>query len=199
VYCRFPKGLSSKELQDAVLKLGKTTHPQILDSVEKMFKEKDWKIIWTPPYCPKLQPIELLWGVGKQRAATLYSKGCDLKTTREHLRRGWCGVNGSGTEQFEKCNVRGCWDTALAEMNHWIAADLEHNTGDDGRSRGLTGEMGQLGGAAGWTRTDPTCTDIDDINEGDGTDIVHRLGEEAEIIAQECIEVAAAHIGGGDV
>ena len=181
------------------MKLGKTTHPQILDSVEKMFKEKDWKIIWTPPYCPKLQPIELLWGVGKQRAATLYSKGCDLKTTREHLRRGWCGVNGSGTEQFEKCNVRGCWDTALAEMNHWIAADLEHNTGDDGRSRGLTGEMGQLGGAAGWTRTDPTCTDIDDINEGDGTDIVHRLGEEAEIIAQECIEVAAAHIGGGDV
>jgi len=56
-----------------------------------------------------------------------------------------------------------------------------------------------LGGAASWTRTDPTYTDIDDIDEGDGTDIVHRLGEEAEIVAQRCIEVAAAHIGGGDV
>lgn len=109
------------------------------------------------------------------------------------------GGKGSGTKQFEKCNVRGCWDTALAEMNHWIAADLKHNPGDDGRPRGLTGEMGQLGGAEGWTRTDPTCTDIHDIDVGDGTDIVHSLGEEAENIAQECIEVAAAHIGGGDV
>ena len=164
-----------------------------------MFKKKIGRSFGHHNTARSCSPFSWFGGVCKQRAATLYSKGCDLKTTREHLRRGWCGVNGSGTEQFEKCNVRGCWDTALAEMNHWIAADLEHNTGDDGRSRGLTGEMGQLGGAAGWTRTDPTCTDIDDINEGDGTDIVHRLGEEAEIIAQECIEVAAAHIGGGDV
>ena len=44
--------LSSKELPDAVWKLGKTTHPEILDPrVERMFTEKGWKIIWTPPYC----------------------------------------------------------------------------------------------------------------------------------------------------
>ena len=164
-----------------------------------MFKEKGWKIIWTPPYCPKLQPIELVWGVGKQRAGALYSRGRNLKTTREHLRRGWYGGESSGTKPFEPCNVRGCWDTALAEMNRWIAADLEHNPGDYGRPKGLTGKMGNLGGVAGWTQTDPTCTDIGDIDVGDGTDIDHIRGEGASDVLQENIQVAAAYLGGGDV
>ena len=202
VYCRAGPGggPSSKELANAVLKLGKTTHPQILDSrVERMFKEKGWKIIWTPPYCPKFQPIELVWGMGKQRAAALHSKGRNLKTTREHLRRGWYGGESNGTKPFDPCNVRKCWETALVEMKRWIAADLEHNPGDNGRPKGLTGELGRLGGVAGWTQTEPTCTDIDDIDVGDGTDIDHVLGEEAENVLQGDIQVAAAYLGGGDV
>ena len=84
-------------------------------------------------------------------------------------------------------------------MNRWIAADLEHNPGDYGRPKGLTGEMGNLGGVAGWTRSDPTCTDIGDIDVGDGTDIDHIRGEEASDVLQENIQVAAAYLGGGDV
>jgi len=84
-------------------------------------------------------------------------------------------------------------------MNRWIAADLEHNPGDNGRPKGLTGKLGRLGGVAGWTQTEPTCTDIDDIDVGDGTDIDHVLGEEAENVFQEDIQVAAAHLGGGVV
>ena len=77
--------------------------------VERMFAEKGWKIIWTPPYAPKFQPIELVWGVGKQRAGCMYFKGRDLATTRAHLRIGWHGGSGRG-RTFEKCNVGGCWE-----------------------------------------------------------------------------------------
>ena len=107
VYARSGPDGPSKD--KAVIHICNTAFPQVLDSkVERMFREKGWKIIWTPPYCPKFQPIELVWGVGKQRAGTLYFKGRDLKTTREHLRRGWYGGKGSDTKNFEPCNVRGC-------------------------------------------------------------------------------------------
>ena len=69
--------------------------PEVLESkVETMFRELGWKIIWTPPYAPKYQPIEIVWGVGKQRAGTLYTKGRTLLDTRTHLRWGWYGVMG---------------------------------------------------------------------------------------------------------
>ena len=72
-----------RSVTTAVTAICKASYPEVLDSkVERVFREKGWKIIWTPPYCPKFQPIELVWGVGKQRAGTLYFKGRDLKTTR---------------------------------------------------------------------------------------------------------------------
>ena len=87
----------------------KENKPEALDSkVEFIFRSKGWKIIWTPPYCPKFQPIELVWGVGKQRVGTLYKPRRNLFTTRRHLRRGWYGEKGKRTARFEPCNVRGC-------------------------------------------------------------------------------------------
>lgn len=179
--------------------LCKASHPEVLDSkVERVFREKGWKIIWTPPYCPKFQPIELVWGVGKQRAGTLYFRGRDLKTTREHLRRGFYGGKGSGTKMFTPCNVRGCWETALSEMAHWIAADVDHNPGGGATPKGVSGALGSLVGAAGWTKSDATCLDISDMAVVDDIDIDDALGEQAAVIAQGDIEVAAAHLGGAD-
>ena len=200
VYCRYGvDGPSASELAEAVVALCKASHPEVLDSkVERVFREKGWKIIWTPPYCPKFQPIELVWGVGKQRAGTLYFRGRDLKTTREHLRRGFYGGKGSGTKMFTPCNVRGCWETALSEMAHWIAADVDHNPGGGATPKGVSGALGSLVGAAGWTKSDATCLDISDMAVADDFDIDDALGEQAAVIAQGDIEVAAAHLGGAD-
>ena len=181
------------------MKICKASHPEVLDSkVERIFREKGWEIIWTPPYCPKFQPIELVWGVGKQRAGTLYFKGRDLKTTREHLRRGFYGGKGSGTKHFAPCNVRGCWDTALSEINRWIAADLEHNPGEGGKPKGLTGTLGSLEGMAGWTQTSSTCLNIGDMDVGDDLEVDDELGAQAAEIAQIDVQVAAARLGGDD-
>lgn len=199
VYCRFEaENPSALELAEAVTAICKGSHPEVLDSkFEKMFRQKGWKIIWTPPYCPKFQPIELVWGVGKQRAGTLFCRGRELKTIREHLRRGFNGGKESGTKRLEPCNLRGCWETALSEMAHWIAADVDHNPGG-GAPKGVSGTLGNLLGADGWTQSDVTYLIIPDMAFGDDADIGEALGAQAVVIAQGDIEVAAAHLGGAD-
>ena len=57
VYGRFPLGPSSKELAIAATRWYRANAPQVLNSkVEEAFRARGWKIIWTPPYCPKYQP-----------------------------------------------------------------------------------------------------------------------------------------------
>ena len=68
IYARFPTGPSSDELAAGTTAWLKANKPGVLDSkVEKAFREREWLIVWTPPYCPKFQPIELVWGAGKER------------------------------------------------------------------------------------------------------------------------------------
>jgi hypothetical protein len=43
--------------------------------------------------------------------------------------------------------VRGCWETALVEMNKWLAVEKTCNDGTDGEKIGVTGEMGSLIGS----------------------------------------------------
>ena len=57
-------GPTVKELPAATHQWLKENKPEALDSkVEKY--SWGWEIVWTPPYCPKFEPIELAWGVGK--------------------------------------------------------------------------------------------------------------------------------------
>ena len=76
-------------------------------------------------------------------------------------------------------------------MNAWISADLEHNKG-----KGLTGKLGALGNVIKWTKTDGNCCDIGDMGVDDVWDNDDAEGAQAEAIAQEDLQVAAAHLGG---
>jgi hypothetical protein len=64
VYARFPKGPSADELAAATNVFLKANCPAALESmVERKFANMEggaWKVIWTPPYWPKCQPIELV-------------------------------------------------------------------------------------------------------------------------------------------
>jgi transposase len=169
VYARSPKGPSSEELALATSAYLKAYCPQALESrVERLFAEKDWKIIWTPPYCPKFQPIELVWGGGKQRAAQLYRPGRNLQRTRDDLRIGFYGGQGHGSNVFQSINIAGCWLKALGEINAWISKDIEHE------EDGLTGDLVNLVGVQKWTSTQEDCLDCKDIVEGgDSTEDVN--------------------------
>jgi hypothetical protein len=194
-------GPTAKELTAATYKWLKENRPEALDSkVEKKFRELGWEIVWTPPYCPKFQPIELVWGVGKQRAGTLYKAGRNLERTRRHLRRGWYGGKGKGTQRFAACNVRGCWETAEREMNAWIAKDKAHT-----EDQGVEGKLGELLGAERWTKTEASCLNIGDM-EG-ATCLLEDIeadceqDERAVVMVPEAemdVQTAAAALGGQD-
>ena len=207
VYERHSKGNggpSSVELAAATTAWLKAKKPEALDSkVEKLFREKDWEIIWTPPYKPKFQPSELVWGVAKQRAGTLDKPKSDLKATKRHLRRGFYEGKGIGTARFKMCNVWGCWKTAEREMNRWISFDKECNGG-----KGVEGSLGALIGAENWTKSPATCLSIDDMDvEGVDGHLADELTQEERDFAaargateeqESDIQVAAAHLGGQD-
>ena len=60
--------------------------------VEQRFKELDWVLLWTRPYCPDLQPIEIFWAVGKNNVATNHYDKRSMKQTVYDLREGWYGT-----------------------------------------------------------------------------------------------------------
>ena len=68
---------------------------------------------------------------------------------------------------------------------------MEHNEG-----KGLTGKLGALGGFGNWTGTTADCCDINDMGVGDMWENDDGKGAEAEAIAQEDLQVVAAHTGG---
>ena len=155
-------GATARELYAATVDWLKTNKPDALDSkVERMFREKDWRIIWTPPYAPRFQPIELIWGVAKQRITWSYSGKRTLRQTHDQLRVGFYGGTiGTGHHKhtYEKANVAGCWETAKKELNLWISKDAAHN------QNGLTGTLDNLGGVSHWTQTADDCLDIQDMD-----------------------------------
>ena len=157
-------GASSEELYAATTDWLKANCPEALDSkVEREFRERGWKIIWTPPYAPRFQPIELVWGVAKQRVAWSYTGKRSMKETHAQLRVGFYGGTiGKGFHKhtWAKTNAAGCWETAKKGINKWIQKDSEHNNG------GLTGSLGDLGNIGQWTATANDCLDIDDIDLG---------------------------------
>ena len=102
VHQKGPAGPSGPELTAVTFQYLTTHKPEAQDSkVEKQFRALGREIIWTSPYCPKFQPIEFVWGIGKQRAGTLHRAGRTREATRRHLRRGWYG--GKGKEPRALC------------------------------------------------------------------------------------------------
>uniref|UniRef100_A0A7R9ZC58 Tc1-like transposase DDE domain-containing protein n=1 Tax=Pseudictyota dubia TaxID=2749911 RepID=A0A7R9ZC58_9STRA len=62
-------------------------------------------ILWTLPYCPDLQPIELFWAAAKNYAAQKYYSGRKVRAMIADLRDGWYGNvyrKDDGTEEIQK-------------------------------------------------------------------------------------------------
>ena len=53
--------------------------------------EKGHDVLWTPPYCPDLQPIETFWAIGKNNVASEFYDGRSMRETVNHLQDGWYG------------------------------------------------------------------------------------------------------------
>ena len=176
-----PKGPSGPELAKATYDWLRAHKPYVLESrLEKEFNKRGWKIIWTPQYCPKFQPIELVWGIGKQRVAWAYYGTRTMKQVQEELRIGWYGGTlglGHQKRTYLKADIAGCWRTALKEINKWLSKDSEHNP------NGLTGTIDADGsglvGVAHWTETGESELDIQEEDFTGGFDA--GSGREGEV------------------
>ena len=80
-------------------------------------------MLWTPPYTPDLQPIEVFWAIGKNRVAAQYARGRTMKQTIEQLRDGWYGtldreIDGEGNRRVHKAaNCEGLYRKAVKIAN----------------------------------------------------------------------------------
>jgi hypothetical protein len=83
---------SKQEMQIGLVNWMKEQRPDLLEcKVEAYLKSRGHEVLWTPPYCAKLQPIELFWAAGKNYAAENCWNGRNMKQTAQLLREGWYG------------------------------------------------------------------------------------------------------------
>ena len=74
---------SVKELQAAV-KAHLKQHPEINKmKIDKLLEPLGHSIVWTPPFVPEVQPIELVWAYVKGMVASQYTLNRTLDQTRE--------------------------------------------------------------------------------------------------------------------
>lgn len=70
-----------------------SSHPEYQqDKLQNLFDSKGYRLIYTPPYTPTTQPIELLWGEVKRRVADRFKYGRKIKETREQLLDAFYGI-----------------------------------------------------------------------------------------------------------
>jgi hypothetical protein len=123
---------------------------QEASKLECLFDNRGWKNIWSLPHYLKFQPIELVWGGGKQPAAQLY---------RADLIIGFYGCAGHGSIEDEPLAVTAFWAHAKGEINAWISEDKRFE------EDGLSGDVSNFFGMGQWTATAADCLDIRDMED----------------------------------
>ena len=87
-----PRVGTVEELKVSFVHYSKENDPQQLEcKVERFLLERGHKILWTPPYCPELQPIELFWAAGKNHVAAKFETNQTMRNVVKYLREGWYG------------------------------------------------------------------------------------------------------------
>ena len=95
-------------------------NPSALEcKVERVLKAEGFDVLWTPPYTPDLQPIEVYWAIGKNRVAAKYQSGRSMKETVRQLREGWYGTLGNSTDGqvIKEANCFGLFKKAVGMAN----------------------------------------------------------------------------------
>lgn len=119
-----PSGPSKDEVALATYRAIKQKAPQqLMTRSELFFQEHDiGYLLFTPPYCPALQPIELFWGHGKNHVARNFETGRTMAQAWAQLREGWYGTAvGGRLEGGAECDklVQHC----LEEVQRFIDRD----------------------------------------------------------------------------
>ncbi len=110
----WPDGPSAQEMRDALEAVVKVQQPDLLHSALENWARQSRltvELIFTPPYCPDLQPIEMIWGLVKNRVAADWFENRSMKQVLDHLFNAFYG--GPKAMRTDECwtpvDARACW------------------------------------------------------------------------------------------
>ncbi|CAN0285249.1 unnamed protein product, partial [Ectocarpus fasciculatus] len=120
-FAHYPAGPSKPELQRATFRLLETKAPEkLMTRAERFFKDNDLGyLLFTPPYCPALQPIELFWAYGKNYVAANNIQKGNLEDVHRLLLEGFYGMGEEKTNE----TVRKMVSKSLTFVNEYIEQD----------------------------------------------------------------------------
>jgi len=85
-----PRVATLEELSISFVTYVKENKPELLDcEVETHLRERGHEVMWTPLYCPDLQPIKMFWTAGKNNVALNHNGKSGMKDVVKFLREGW--------------------------------------------------------------------------------------------------------------
>ena len=71
-------------------------HPGINKTkIDKLLQPHGHSIVWTPPFVPEVQPIELIWAHVKGIVARLFTLSRSIETTRQQTDDAFDGITAS--------------------------------------------------------------------------------------------------------
>lgn len=120
----------NRELREKLVEFLKKNPQYQQDKLMSLFKSKNWQIIYTPPYTPSLQPIELLWAEVKRRVANRFKYGRSIKETRLQMLDAFYGIEGmeeteNETEDQRKVRLGVTPELVKSYIDHSIKACQE--------------------------------------------------------------------------
>lgn len=114
---RAPRGPSLDEVREATFRIVKKLRPDdLLTRAERFFKEKIGDLLYTPPYCPEFQPMELFWAHAKGYVASMWEgRGRNMPETVNLLRFGFYG----------KKRADGTWEAAPPDCGKLVRHSMD--------------------------------------------------------------------------
>ena len=120
---RAPHGPSTDNMKRGFHNWLKANKPKLVtEDLVTFARDHDWHLIFTPPYCPKLQPIELYWACGKNFVARCYTDRRKFADIPEQLRTGWYGGEDIWGVPHSPCDCGKLVAHARKEMDKEVAA-----------------------------------------------------------------------------
>jgi hypothetical protein len=110
-----PPGPTVTELRSALTKWLED-HPQVTE-VKRLMDARGFQLLYTPPFQPEVQPIELLWGSVKQAVAKKHVRGRTIHETQSQVQ---AALHSITPEQ-----IAGYFSQTDKKLDSWIQADDE--------------------------------------------------------------------------
>lgn len=117
-------GVGKEEVASVTRRFFKERYPEKLEEkAETYMREKGWGLIWTPPYMPTFQPIELFWQHGKHYVSIHFEKGRNMLDVWRQIRLGWYGDPKWGGQKggWKAADCGKLVEHAIGKMNEWIS------------------------------------------------------------------------------